>query len=159
MNVCSSFYTSCNKNNDLLWNPKLTRMCFTCEARKHSWGWGVICMRASLRSTNRALTFRNVFLLHMRNTFSPVFDSAVSHYFHYTNVFGKGMNLFLLPINSRYILEQTGLFRGCLCGVMVKAMDCGIVVSEFVLQSRYYVYFLTNTLGKGMNPLILPAMG
>ena len=36
---------------------------------------------------------------------------------------------------------------------------CGIVVSEFVLQSHYYVHFRTNTLGKGMNPLILPAMG
>ena len=43
--------------------------------------------------------------------------------------------------------------------VMVKAMDCGIVVSEFVLQSRYYVHFRANTLGKVMNPLILPAMG
>ena len=41
---------------------------------------------------------------------------------------------------------------------MVKAMDCGIVVHEFVLQSRYYVHFQTNILGKGMNPLILPAM-
>ena len=39
------------------------------------------------------------------------------------------------------------------------AMDCRIVVSEFVLQSRYYVHFRANTLGKGMNPLILPAMG
>ena len=48
---------------------------------------------------------------------------------------------------------------GCPRGVMVKAMDCGIVVSEFVLQLRYYVHFLANTLGKGMNPLILPAMG
>ena len=28
---------------------------------------------------------------------------------------------------------------GCPRGVMVKSMDCGIVVSEFVLQSRYYV--------------------
>ena len=44
-------------------------------------------------------------------------------------------------------------------GVMVKAMDCGIVVREFVLQSHYYVHFQANTLGKGMNPLILPAMG
>ena len=44
-------------------------------------------------------------------------------------------------------------------GVMVKAMDYGIVVSEFILQSRYYVHFRANTLGKGMNPLILPAMG
>ena len=48
---------------------------------------------------------------------------------------------------------------GCPRGVMVKVIDCGIVVSEFVLQLCYYVYFRANTLGKGMNPLILPAMG
>ena len=49
---------------------------------------------------------------------------------------------------------------GCPRGVMVKAMNCGIVVREFVLQSHYYVHFRANTLGKGMNPLILPpAMG
>ena len=56
----------------------------------------------------------------------------------------------------------TGTFAvgGCPRGVMVKAMNCGIVVREFVLQSRYYVHFRANTLGKGMNPLILPpAMG
>ena len=41
---------------------------------------------------------------------------------------------------------------------MVKAMDCGIVVREFELQSHFYVHFRTNTLGKGMNPLILQAM-
>ena len=51
----------------------------------------------------------------------------------------------------------TFMFRN---GVMVKAMHCGIVVREFVLQSRYYIHFRANTLGKGMNPLILPpAMG
>ena len=42
---------------------------------------------------------------------------------------------------------------------MIKAMDCGIVVREFILPSRYYVHFRANTLGKGMNLLILPAMG
>ena len=42
--------------------------------------------------------------------------------------------------------------RGCPRGVMVKAMDCGIVVSEFVLQSRYYVHFRANTPGKGIEP-------
>ena len=46
--------------------------------------------------------------------------------------------------------------RGCPRGVMVKAMECGIVVREFVLQSRYYIHIRANTLGKGMN---LPAMG
>ena len=44
-------------------------------------------------------------------------------------------------------------------GVIVKVIDCGIIVSVFVLQSRYYVHFRANTLGKGMNLLILPAMG
>ena len=47
----------------------------------------------------------------------------------------------------------------CPWGVMVKSLDCRIVVSEFELQSRYYVHFWTNTFGKGMNPLILPSMG
>ena len=41
---------------------------------------------------------------------------------------------------------------------MVKAIDFEIVVCKFEIQLRYYVHFQTNTLGKGMNPLILPAM-
>ena len=42
---------------------------------------------------------------------------------------------------------------------MVKAMDGRILASAFVLQLRYYVHFRKNNLGKGMNPLILAAMG
>ena len=62
--------------------------------------------------------------------------------------------------NDRVDLVTTkGMKEGCPRGVMAKAMDCGIVVREFVLQSRYYVHFRENTLGKGMNPLILPVMG
>ena len=49
--------------------------------------------------------------------------------------------------------------RGFLHGVMVNTRDCVTVVSEFELQSRYYIRFRTNTLGKGMNSLILPLMG
>ena len=48
--------------------------------------------------------------------------------------------------------SHDSLIQGCPRGVMVKAMDYGIVVREFVLQSRYYVHFRANTLGKGMNP-------
>ena len=44
-------------------------------------------------------------------------------------------------------------------GVIIKAIDWGIVISKFELHSRYYVHFRKNTIGKGMNPLILPAMG
>ena len=52
------------------------------------------------------------------------------------------------------ISEDTGhhIISG---GVMVKALDCGIVVREFELQSRFYVHFRT----KGMNHLILPFRG
>ena len=44
--------------------------------------------------------------------------------------------LLLLLYNSS-ILDM----EGCPRGVMVKAMDCGNRVSEFVLQSRYYFHF------------------
>ena len=60
--------------------------------------------------------------------------------------------------NDVQSFSQLHLLSGCPRGVMVKAMDCGIVVCEFILQSRYYVHFWTNTLGKGKNPVILPAM-
>ena len=55
--------------------------------------------------------------------------------------------------------DETRDHGGCPRGVMVKALDCRIAVSEFELQLRYYVHFRTNTLGKGMNLLILLAMG
>ena len=67
---------------------------------------------------------------------------------------------------SHYSIQLTNLqimafkiLRGCPHSVMVKALDCGIIVSEVELQSYYYVHFQANTLRKGMNPLILPAMG
>ena len=63
-------------------------------------------------------------------------------------------------LSSRLEVEHTNCTGGgCRRGVMVKSMDCGIIVSEFELQSRYYVDFRANTLGKDMNPLILSAMG
>ena len=62
-----------------------------------------------------------------------------------------------MRVHTFYNLMDSGV--GCPRGVMVKELGCEIVVSKFELQSRYYVHFRTNTLGKGMNPLILPAMG
>ena len=83
---------------------------------------------------------------------------AISRYEH-TSVIERERLIF---INSTGTLDSvwSTYQEGCPRGVMVKAMNCGIVVREFVLQSRYYVHFRANTLGKGMNPLILPpAMG
>ena len=61
-----------------------------------------------------------------------------------------------------YLLQKQYLINwkvGGPCGVIVNAMDCGIIVCEFALQSHYYIHFQANTLMKSMNPLILPAMG
>ena len=54
--------------------------------------------------------------------------------------------------------KPTHMCTGFPRGVMAKTMECGVVVSEFVLESRYNVHFRANTLGKGMNPLTLLAM-
>ena len=42
---------------------------------------------------------------------------------------------------------------------VVNFLDYDIIVYEFVLQSRYYIHFRTNTHGKGTNSFILPANG
>ena len=59
---------------------------------------------------------------------------------------------------TQYAYSQYMLGGKCPRGVVVKAIVGGIIVSEFVLQSCYYIHFRINTLGKGMNLLILPGM-
>ena len=36
---------------------------------------------------------------------------------------------------------------------------CDMIVSMFELQSRYYIHFQINTVGKAMKSLILPVIG
>ena len=45
------------------------------------------------------------------------------------------------------------------CGACIVFNEEPFTYGEFILQSRYYIHFQANTHGKGMNPLILPAMG
>ena len=42
--------------------------------------------------------------------------------------------------------------------VVVNVVECDMLVGEFEHQSRYCIHFQTDTLEKGMNLLILPAM-
>ena len=44
-------------------------------------------------------------------------------------------------------------------GVMVKAMDRGIVVNEFKIHSNYYVHFWINTIGERYEPAYPPNYG
>ena len=41
---------------------------------------------------------------------------------------------------------------------MARVLDYGLEVIEFNLQSRCYVHLQTNSLTKGMNPVIPPVM-
>ena len=86
------------------------------------------------------------------------FDNGNKYYMHNQDFVLENKTHKLLwdfEIQTDFLISVRGGPRG----VMIKAMDCRIVVSEFVFQLRYYVHFRANTLGKGMNPLILPAMG
>ena len=55
-----------------------------------------------------------------------------------------------------YVTHQTK-FTGLVLQV-ANVLYCDTVVSEFELQPHYYVHFRVNTIEKGMNSLIFPAM-
>ena len=63
----------------------------------------------------------------------------------------------ILVFNWFFLRPSSG--RGCSCGVMVKAMDCGTVVSEFVLQSCYYVHFRAKYTWERYEPPYPPSYG
>ena len=54
-----------------------------------------------------------------------------------------------------YIYKRVGVSSAH--GIVANVLDCYIIVSEFELQLCYYIPFWTNTLGKGINLLTLPA--
>ena len=69
--------------------------------------------------------------------------------------FGRGASWCYTVGTSCWMFEMAE--GGYPCGVMVKAMDCRIVVSEFKLQLRHCIYFRINTLGKSMVFPYLPS--
>ena len=54
-------------------------------------------------------------------------------------------------------LQETNFRVTSTRGVMVKAMNCGIVVREFVLQSHYYFHFRANTPWERYEPPYSPS--
>ena len=65
-----------------------------------------------------------------------------------------------MPLNKETKPNSTYLFYMRLIrdGV-VNVLNCDILVKEFELQSRYYVYFQTDTRANGINPLIPSKLG
>ena len=52
-----------------------------------------------------------------------------------------------------FFISRNYLYLFSFRGVMVKVLDCGLELNEFAPQSRKYIHFQTNTLGKGKNAL------
>ena len=63
------------------------------------------------------------------------------------------MKLSSVPSLVIFALERS------FCGVVTNVLDYDIVVSEFELQSRYYVHFRTNTLRKDIDFITPSAKG
>ena len=114
-----------------------------------------ITMGSALRPT-----FNNLYMAYLEKKFQLYkkkylrYVSDSLHLVHGTNELHNlqlaFQNIFLLKVTY-----ELNMNRWCPRGVMVKAMNWEIEVIEFELQSRYYIHFRTNTLWKGMNPLIL----
>ena len=60
---------------------------------------------------------------------------------------------------SSYIQSEKQNLEGVPVGVLAKVFDCNLELRKFEIQLFYHIHFLTNTLWKGMNPLIPLAMG
>ena len=52
----------------------------------------------------------------------------------------------------------TNFFAVCSHCKKVKALDNGIGISEYQIQSRYYIHFRKNNLWESMNHLVFAAM-
>ena len=66
-------------------------------------------------------------------------------------------NLMCTQFNSLMYFSST-LIVGVLVVLTVKPLDCGFVVIEFELQSRYYVHFRTNTSRERYEPPYPPIL-
>ena len=55
------------------------------------------------------------------------------------------------PVGFFFLIEAS-LWMGCFLGLMANVLNSSLEINEFELQSRNYVHFRTNTLGKAMKP-------
>ena len=62
------------------------------------------------------------------------------------------------PHNLKFKKKKTSMNLQSCC-LATSVLDNDILVSEVELQLRYDIHLWTNTLGKGMNPLMTPVMG
>ena len=74
------------------------------------------------------------------------------------STFAGNSNRRLLRPSSPTLTLRISQIEGSSCGLVANSLNSEIVVREFKNQSLYYVHFCINSLRKGMNPVIHPAM-
>ena len=104
-------------------------------------------------------------LTSLNDTSSPAHAWTPALMLHLINPCAKGKVLSLTkPKGKIYKTKSLGHYitqtieACCPPGVMVRAINSRIVVSELKLLSCYYVHSRINTFGKDRKPLFLPAM-
>ena len=90
--------------------------------------------------------------------------NIVVNEFELHTIHGKRMTLLIIgfshfPIHNNYNFFSIPSLSCYLHTSLVAAKVLDIIVNEFEIKSRYYVYFRIDILGKGMNTLILLAVG
>ena len=98
-----------------------------------------------------------VFLVHIM--FQPVKSPVFVRYNMHISI-GRDFcsGLFSLVVQSKSSIKQ--IFGGWWeHSIVTNVLDCNNVVGKFKPQLLYYIHFQTNSLGKGMNPFIVLAMG
>ena len=133
-----------------LGNPEsLTMGCSLVSYPRHSYVRNVLhlckgCSRYILSLTDGVSYYTSKYMFPLRKYLS--FNKNT--YKNYTFLFHS--NWFLYKIVHRFAFNtfenETMIFeKACPRGVIVKAMAYGFEVSEFEIQSSYYVHFRTNT--------------
>ena len=136
-----------HNSSPALWiNPSLIVCLFVCSLSSHS----LDCISCSYEEMGDAPVGTT--------SWSP---AKKRNGFEEVDVFGRprGYRHNALYKHQLCILEMVYLFPSKINGVspsivMVKELDCSLQVTEFELQTYYYVHFRTNTLGKGIKPLV-----
>ena len=105
---------------------------------------------------SKKLIVMDSFMSHKTVIITVFIDRCARNFFLYRRVcvFPQWTFLFPQAWNNKSVFSW-----GRPCDVMALELNCILKVSEFKLQSRYYIHFRTATHGKGIEPHYSPFYG
>ena len=156
LNACTK------KSGNLLNAPRIYRETINCCLPLDLWGvprytqCSLVCIRESFLVPFRILSSNGKDAFSFRHGSSTEEDMPFylcSLRTPFFNCWEWKSFVVLVLLSSSCSICSLSFVENFPCAV-AKVLDCDLEVGKFKLQSRCYVYFWTNTLGKGMNLLI-----